>query len=504
MSASNSRVKWSLPYCSPPPPEGRRAAIARAGRVAVYIAAAAMLIVPVIKFQMSLAGRIRRLNEHNLLVAEGAIAPGVPPPKSHKGAITRWRIAVYKFWAGGNIYKQHPGEGDLRLHPNMPFVVMLLTPFAYMPVLPMTLCFNLLKVIVLACAILICARLAGHRNLLVPDWVVALGLGWAAVLVVGDIQHGNTNSFVLAAIVLHLWLYRRGSDVWAGAALALAICLKLTPALFLLYWLYQRNWKLLAATAAAGMLFAVAIPAAAVGTGHYRTLMDTWLNEMIIPATVKGHWYPIHTNQSLSGVISRYFLAGPNGNIFWNPDNWLYEWCPKHEWITVLPLSSSAAGAVLHICRLTVLGLAAWAIGWKKLPRDDGRRMLHYGLVVLGMMLLNQRTWDHHAAVLLVSTVAIWQAVAMGRMSRSARGWALGLVLAAGVCLWLTRNDVVKTIARLFGAAVHQAAHVADVVAAYGPTCLHLLLLLAASVILCRALKGSADPYAAERQKLSG
>lgn len=511
MSTHSPKPKWSLPYSSPLPPDGRRITIARVGRVAVYVAIAAMLLVPVIKFQISLARRIRKLNEHNRLLAEGKIAPGTPTPKGHKGAITRWcnqagqPSVVHKLWAGGNIYKRHPGEGDVRLHPNMPFVVILLTPLAYIDdALTMTLCFNLLKVIVLVCSILMCARLAGDRNQRAPDWVVALGLGWAVVLVIGDIQHGNTNSFVLGAIVLHLWLYRRGSNVWSGAALALAICLKLTPALFLLYWLYQRNWKLLAATAAACMLFAVAVPAAILGPARYSTLMGTWLNEMIIPATAEGKWYPIHINQSMSGVISRYFLAGRNGNIFWNPDDWIYKWCPKHQWITVLSLSAPTAKAILRICQLAVLGLAAWAIGFKRLTRDDGRRMLHYGLVILAMMLMNQRTWDHHAAVLPVATIAIWQATAMGRMSRRARGWALGLVLAAGTCLWLTRNDAAKTIARLLGVSADQASHAADVVAAYGPTCLYFLLLFAASVILCRALNKSERPYAAERQKVLG
>ena len=81
---------------------------------------------------------------------------------------------------------------------------------------------------------------------------------------------------------------------------------------------------------------------------------------------------------------------------------------------------------------------------------------------------------------------------------------ALGLVLAAGTCLWLTRNDAAKTFASLLGATADQAKHAADVVAAYGPTCLYFLLLFGASVMLCRALNKSERPYAAERQKLSG
>ena len=78
--------------------------------------------------------------------------------------------------------------------------------------------------------------------------MLGLGLLWVLMFVIGDLQHGNTHVLVLGAITLHLWLYRRGHDWAAGGALALAICLKMTPALFVLYWLYQRNWKLLGGT----------------------------------------------------------------------------------------------------------------------------------------------------------------------------------------------------------------------------------------------------------------
>ena len=100
---------------------------------------------------------------------------------------------------------------------------------------------------------------------------------------------------------------------------------------------------------------------------------------------------------------------------------------------------------------MLVVAAVAWGIGWRKLARDDGRRSLHYGLVVIAMLLLNQRTWEHHAVVLLIANVAIWQAIAFGRMGRSARLWALVLMLTAGAVYWAARSDLVKGMGRLFG-----------------------------------------------------
>jgi len=462
-----------------------------------------MLVLPIVKFQMSLARNIRRRQAHDRLVAAGKIDRHTPPPKGHKGAAIRWQTVVRNFWAGGNIYKEHPEAGESRLHPNMPFVVVLLTPFAYLQAPAAALAFNLLKVVVLVATLMMTARVAGHGSLRAADWVMALGLLWSAALLIGDIQHANTNCFALGAIVLHLWLYRRGQDVWAGVALALAVCLKLTPGLFLLYWLYQRNWKLLVGAAAGGIVMAVVIPAALVGPAQFTELAETYVSGLILPASAGGQWYPIHINQSLSGVISRYFLAGPNGDVFWNPDDHLYGQHFQQAWITVWPLRPETAGMLLRLSRLAVGGLAAWAIGWRRLSRDDGRRMLHYGLIVLGMMLLNQRTWDHHAAVIFVAHVAVWQALATGRMSRKARVGALVPTVLAGLVLLATRGDAVKTLAiYVFGQSEKLADHTHNLVEAYGPTCMHFLLVFAAAVICARALRGIDAPYAPQRQKV--
>ncbi|HOF17955.1 MAG TPA: glycosyltransferase family 87 protein [Phycisphaerae bacterium] len=495
-----------LPYTTPRASDPR----AKPVRAAAYLLLAAALVVPVVQFQV--------LTVRNL--AQGADSD---EGKSHKGAIGRWRLAVHEFWAGKNIYapadacaapawrdQSAPPSEKVWLHPNTPLVVLLISPLALLPVWAMALAWNVLKLAVLAGSILGAARLAAHRERRTSDWVIGLALLWGALLIIGDIQHGNTNVFVLGAIVLHLWAYRRGNDFLAGAPLALAVCLKMTPALFLLYWLYQRNWKLLAGTAVFGILLAVALPwavlAAAFGPGHFVALAGTWLDQLIVPGLLKGAWYPVHINQSIPGVFSRYFLSGPDGDIFWNPDDWTYEAFrasgKPSGWITVAALSPATVKWMIRAAQALVVLLAAWAIGWRKLPRDDGRRALHYGLVLLGMMLLNQRTWDHHAAVLLPMYVAVWHALGYGRMARAARIAALALVLAAGPLVWLSGTGFAKLAAVLSGHALHKGDHWADLADAYGPTCLHFLLMFAASVVLAVALRRSDAPYADRRQPL--
>jgi hypothetical protein len=433
-------------------------------------------------------------------------------PKDTKGAIARWRDPVRQLYEGVDIYQTHDQAGDApsgsaesetRLHPNMPAVVVLLTPFAWMPLPTAVLVWNILKLAVLGAALLGSAAVVNHRGHRMPDWVLLLGLLWAALFVVGDIQHGNTNLFVLGAIVAHLWLYRRGRDVAAGLPLALAICLKMTPALFLVYWLYQRNWKLLGGAALGLALLAVGLPTAVLGPAHFADLTGSWWSNVIHPGLTEGEWYPIHINQSLPGVLSRYLLGGREaGDIFHAPDTRPGSQ-ERQAWIAFASLSPDAVRWILRALQAVIVGLTAWAIGWRKLPRDDGRRALHWGIVLLAMMLLNQRTWDHHAAVLLPAAVAVWYAIAFGRVGPISRKWALGLMLAAGPLVWLTGTETFDLAAKIVGRSDETGEFWADLSQAWGLTFYHFALVFAVAVLLAVRLRSRAEPYAQRRLKLS-
>ncbi len=525
MNDQPTKSKWHVPFDSPLSDEPARRKREKVLRVAIYVAIAAAMIVPTIQFQAQTHRNLRRSAKfdakHPDWTPAVAQAVGLRRPKAHKGAIGRWSKAVRKFWAGENIYLSHEEVAELealdtnpnspkrtRLHPNMPFVIILLTPFAYVPPELAAIMWNVLKLLSLVASIWMVADLAGHGRRRVVDWVIALGLAWSLLMFADDFLHGNTNTFVLAAVVCHLWLFRRGKDWLAGLPLALAICIKMTPAIFVLYWLYQRNWKLLAGTAIAMVLLAVILPAAIIGPSHYATLTQSWLDNLIIPGLVKGAWYPIHINQSISGVFSRYFFAegNPNGNLFWSPDDTLYEKQTEFAWITLVSLSESTVKMLVKLSQLAVVVAVGWAIGWRKLPRDDGRRLLHYGLVVTALLLLNQRTWEHHATVLLIAGVAIWQAVAFGKFSRAVRIVAMAIMLATGCVLFFTTSDMVEMVAKLLGCTDDQGEITADVVKAYGPMFYHLVGLLVVGVLLSVVLRRCKDdvPYATERQKLSG
>ena len=434
--------------------------LSRSIRVGGYALIAILLIATIIQFQRGTLKHMKYAREH-AKQQDAATATGAtiqPLEKDHKGAIGRWRSEIHAFWKGENIYYGNTatssGEASIETnggqaaaggrvpHPNMPFVVLLLSPFTYLPVPMMALLYNLCKLAAALATFWMAVRIAAHRDDRMPGWIAALGVLAAIDFFIGDMQHGNTNIFVAASVAAHLYFYRQGKNSLAGVFLALGICLKLTPALFLLYWLWQREWKLLAATAIALPAMMLS-PALFIGWEFYAACMTAWWTQIIGPS-LSGAWYPMHFNQSLPAMIGRLFSGGDAGNYLWNPEEQPVP--TESAWVTLIDLGPEGARTLLRVLQVAMLGATLWAIGWSRLARDDGRRALHYGMLAALMLLLNQRAWDHHATYLVIAHVALAYAAARSALPRKTRLWIGWSQFATVVWMLLVSGDLIEKI----------------------------------------------------------
>ena len=91
------------------------------------------------------------------------------------------------------------------------------------------------------------------------------GLGLRLRPFLSDLHHGNNNLVILFLIVAALEAWRRGYDVLAGLVLALAISYKVTPALFVLYFLLKRSWRAAGATVLGMGVFLLIVPSLVIG-----------------------------------------------------------------------------------------------------------------------------------------------------------------------------------------------------------------------------------------------
>src|SRR5262249_50257771 len=155
-----------------------------------------------------------------------------------------------------------------------------------------------LKVLMALLALAGAFRLAEEAGRPFPAWGKALAVVLALRPIAGDLTHGNVNLFILFLVVAGLYAFRRGRDFLAGLLLALAIACKVTPALFVPYFLWNRAWKTLAGCAAGLVLFLGVVPAAFLGPARNAELLHGWVRQMITPFVVQGEVTTEHNNQS--------------------------------------------------------------------------------------------------------------------------------------------------------------------------------------------------------------
>lgn len=355
--------------------------------------------------------------------------------------------------------------------PLPPFILMMLVPLAKIGYTPAAVLWAAAKVVGFVVGMLLLIRGLKRDDFSVPIGVILMTAVFSLRPVVSDIQHGNVNTFMMIWLALTWGLYVRRHDFWAGIFLALAVVTKLTPLLALAYFLYKGAWRVCAGAAVGLALFFLVIPALYLGLGENVALLRSWFDMLVAPYALEGYAMVNVSNQSLYGVILR--LGSEAGALS----------------LTQMPLEQvqrigihemvRPTGALVSFVRpalsLVVVGGLAWVCRTRCRSRRDVRLLLEFGLVLVAMLLLSERTWKHHATTLPIVYLALWYALTCVPWSDRFRGW----FFAGMVVQWLLLTGTGEA---LLGGTV------ADALLFLGVYCWGLVLCLVQGMLMMRAL----------------
>ena len=242
-----------------------------------------------------------------LITVIGAALVYADKAADDRSAFVRWRPQVLQFWAGSNIY-------DEMMFPNPPIMPITLYPL-------MTLAAGHRRALLvrpqgradggLGLALLPDGPARGDTAL--PSWVQGPILLLSFRPILSDLHHGNNNLIILFLIVAALYAWRKGYDVLAGLLLALAISYKVTPALFVPYFLYKRSWRTVGATLLGMGIFLLIVPSLVIGPSFNGECLAMWWHRMLSPYFAKDVASPQEINQSMVGVLTRLLTAAKVG-----------------------------------------------------------------------------------------------------------------------------------------------------------------------------------------------
>lgn len=211
-----------------------------------------------------------------------------------------------KIYHGAMVWWTQGGELYDYIYPHItlgytypPFAALTMLPMAGLSMMHaawFNVAFGLIA-LTFVCAVLIApiARRQGWSRW----WTVALAVpAFAAIEPVREsLGYGQVNLLLFALVIADLVALRKGWR-WAGVGIGLATAIKLTPALFIVYFLASRQWR--PAMTAAGTALAVTVATHLVVPKESATYWGSvvWNTERVGAADMTP-------NQSLAGLVAR-------------------------------------------------------------------------------------------------------------------------------------------------------------------------------------------------------
>ena len=276
------------------------------------------------------------------------------------------RVSLGKWIPQLKHKEQWETRGYLNVQAHPPHLILLILPFvALFGVHTTVLVVNLISLSCLFLILLLARRALKIRlsRRLAAVFLLAF-LGWWPV--VSLLRQGQSGLLVAAPIVLAWFYLRRGHQALAGIALAIATCLKLYPALLLVYLLFRYPRAL--AAAVISLVVLAGLPLIWV----YGSMYSVYF---CMTYTVMRVFGGDATNISVLGVLRKSGLA--------------------------VSESASATFAIV------AAGSVAWLILRKPGPAVGMTFDFEYATFMVLMLLLSPIAWDHYLPVLILPVVIL-------------------------------------------------------------------------------------------------
>jgi alpha-1,2-mannosyltransferase len=384
-------------------------------------------------------------------------------------AVLRWAEQIKMMEDGENVHRSHN-------YPNPPIMALILRPFAGLAdISPLAgaLTWFYLKVAMALLAMLWVFRMVESPDHPFPAWAKTLTVLLSVRPIMSDLTHGNVNIFILFLVIGSLYAFSRGRDFLAGVLLALAIACKVTPALFVGYFLWKGAWRVLAGCAVGMVLFFVGIPALWLGWEQNLVALTSWVQVMIVPYVLGGVVTPEHNNQSLPGLVARLLTEAPSFSTYIGShyiplryQNLADIGAEGAKWLV-----KGAMGLfvllVLWRCRAPIA-----AAGRSKAEVRTGWPLAaEYALILVGMLIFSERTWKHHCVTLLLPFAVICYTLATMPISLGQRRFLWSAIALATLLIASTSTGV-------FGSdppKVHEIVEQTSILVGAGPVLAHTL-----------------------------
>ncbi len=251
-------------------------------------------------------------------------------------------------------------------------------------------------------------------------WAVTVASLFLAIhYLIRDFDDGGPHVILLAILIGGIYCIWRGREKLGALWLGLGIAVKITPGLFLPYFLWKRQWRLLGYTCGATALW-ILLPALWMGSASWWKHQQQW-NQVALsvlhdsPDSLREDNEQRVQNQALKPAIMRYLLTYPAGHPLR---------LDQPGYFDFLNWSPAAANRTANLALVGLMGVFCWR-SRQPWNRSEPRIMIGEisGLLLL-VLLFSPVTWLQHFVFALPAI--LWIVAAEQSSPRVMTRWLLG------------------------------------------------------------------------------
>lgn len=254
------------------------------------------------------------------------------------GAYTSWRthngstdFDTYYFSAKNILDGNSPYLEKKGLSPYIypPLFASLITPLTLFNLETAAFLWYLLTVILSVLSIGVCFKMifgAADPRRIWPTIPLAIKISLLAVtagLLLDNISLLQVNILLFCAVAAGLYLFTIKRPLLGGSLIAAAISLKIIPALFLVYFIIKKEFKMALSIVVFVLVFSIAVPSVFLGVNGTLEALKNWNDTVFARSTtsipgdkmMSGMFNPV--NQSITASLSRWLIKNDDSILYW-------------------------------------------------------------------------------------------------------------------------------------------------------------------------------------------
>lgn len=239
--------------------------------------------------------------------------------RTHHGStdFDTYYYAAKDVLSGVFIYSEHDGLSPY-IYP--PFFACLLTPLTLFGIEIASFIWYVLNLAFLFLSLYLCARLIFKEKKInlaqksLPLLPTILFLIVTFAIFIDNISMLQANILLFSLVLSGIYFFSRKLDVLAGLFLGMAISIKVVPIVFLIYFIFKREFKTCVFIVLWALVFSFAVPSLCMGMGDAVWALIVWNKSMLLKSIsgIPGSDMLIvmfnPQNQSIAAFFSRWLI----------------------------------------------------------------------------------------------------------------------------------------------------------------------------------------------------